>query len=236
MAEPGGGMGARDACSRSRILLFSCSFWDKIGKIIGWHPSPPLVLAPPTFPSGNSWIRHSTGANVTCSRRLRLLIIWNIWPRLSRHAPDSFHNCRGKELFKGPHSTVANKMNERQILSWNMFSLKTTILMGNKYNKEGLLTINVNVLRRVLHWVNGGTNVENGFEPYGFQPILIICICVTNTVFKVDVGCWRWRKRRRYMWTRLEQAYLGSQTQILSIPPWPNVNVSVDTIVVAVNS
>ena len=40
--------------SRRRTFLFSCSFGEKFGQVIGWCPT--LGLAPPS--SGKSWIRH----------------------------------------------------------------------------------------------------------------------------------------------------------------------------------
>ena len=46
--------GAKDACIPfwPNISSFSCTFWEKIGQIIGWHPT-----------SGKSWIRHWSTSN-----------------------------------------------------------------------------------------------------------------------------------------------------------------------------
>ena len=82
----GGSREARRTCGLlwPKISSFLCSFREKIGQIIGWHPSP--GLAPP---SGKSWIRHCSrwyspclagpeaaqGFNAAAGRALSLVLV-----------------------------------------------------------------------------------------------------------------------------------------------------------------
>ena len=78
---------ARDTSPSVQIFSFSCSFWGKLGKIIGWHPS-----------SGKSWICHRECVGSSEHVVGHSLYFSPRWPR-----GHSFHsNCVLEAMFLDP--------------------------------------------------------------------------------------------------------------------------------------